>query len=150
MHYAQYPALFLAGLILLFMGSQIRAEQKQVYGNYEVHYIALPTTVLSPEIAKAYRLPVSKSAGFVNISVLKVKDDGSKQAVHAYVKGDIRNDVQQVRPLEFQKITEQQSVYAIAPFWYSEGQPYEFRLQIQADPEKGPFNLRFTQTLYPD
>ncbi len=136
--------------LLCALALTAQAEQKEVYGDYEVHYIALPSTILQPDIAQRYQLPVSKAAGFLNISVLKVEEDGSKRPIHAFVTGNVRNDVQQVRDLSFRKVTEQNAVYSIASFWYSPGEIYEFRLNVQADPEKGPFSLRFSQALYPD
>jgi len=126
------------------------AEQKQEFGDYEVHYIALPTTVLSTEVAKQYKLARSKSTGFLNISVLKKQPDGSTRAVSAFVRGSTRNMVQQQRQLEFARISEGDAVYQIAQFWYSQGENMIFELEVQADPNQGPFSLRFTQALYPD
>ncbi|MBK8970827.1 MAG: DUF4426 domain-containing protein [Hahellaceae bacterium] len=127
-----------------------QAEQKVDYGDYEIHYIAVPTTLLEPEIAKAYGLERSKSTGMLNVSVLKKQPDGSTRAVGAFVRGKLTNDVQQERELEFTRVAEGEAIYSIAPFWYSQGQPYTFQLEVQADPEKGAFPVRFSQTLYPD
>ncbi|OZG74764.1 hypothetical protein BTA51_04420 [Hahella sp. CCB-MM4] len=126
------------------------AEQKQVFGDYEVHYIALPTTVLDPAIAKQYNLARSKSTGFLNVSVLKKQADGTTRAISAFVRGHVRNMVQQQRELEFSRISEGSAVYQIAQFWYSEGENMVFELEVQADPEQGPFSLRFSQAIYPE
>ena len=137
-------------LSLLFTACLAAAEQKQEFGDYEVHYIALPTTVLSAEVAKQYQLARSKSTGFLNISVLKKQPDGSTRAISAFIRGSIRNMVQQQRQLEFSRISEGDAVYQIAQFWYSQGENMIFELEVQADPNQGPFSLRFTQALYPD
>ena len=139
-----------AGICFLFPFTQIFAEQKQVFGDYEIHYIALPTTVLEPEIAKQYQLVRSKSTGFLNISVLKTQEDGSKKAVSAFIKGSIKNLVQQKRELEFSRINEGSAIYQLANFWYSQGEMMTFDLEVQADPNQGPMHIRFSQALYPD
>ncbi len=134
----------------VLFASLASAEQKQVFGDYEVHYIALPTTVLDPTIAKQYNLARSKSTGFLNVSVLKKQPDGSTRAISAFVRGHVRNMVQQQRELEFSRISEGTAVYQIAQFWYSEGENMVFELEVQADPEQGPFSLRFSQAIYPE
>lgn len=143
----------LMGLLLATMSMAFETQQEFTGSDgvrYEVHYIAIPTTLLEPEIAATYQLVRSKSTGLLNVSVNRVEPDGKRRAIPAFVRGDVVNDVQQRRALEFQRITEGDAVYAIAPFWYSAGQIYTFDLEIQADPEQGPFRLRFTQALYPD
>ncbi len=140
----------LLSLALLLTAAFVGAEQMQAFGDYEVHYIALPTTVLSAEVAKQYKISRSKSSGFLNISVLKKQPDGTTRAVSAFVRGSFRNMVQQQRQLEFSRISEGEAVYQVAQFWYSQGENMIFELEIQADPNQGPFDLRFTQALYPD
>ena len=126
------------------------AEQKAVYGDYEIHYVAIPTTLLQPDIAKAYGLVRSKTSGMLNVSVLKHQADGSTRPLAAFVRGTLTNDIQQRRDLEFTLVSEAYAIYSIAAFWYSPGQSYVFKLEIQADPEKGPFPISFSQALYPD
>ncbi|ABC33006.1 conserved hypothetical protein [Hahella chejuensis KCTC 2396] len=142
-----YSALVLLALTLV--GRPALAEQKQVFGDYEIHYIALPTTILDPEVATRYELPRSKSTGFVNISVLKKQEDGSMRAVSAFIRGKVNNPVQQSRSLDFRRINEGDALYQIAQFWYSQGEVLTFQLEIQADPNQGPFSLRFHQELFP-
>lgn len=135
--------------VLLAM-TPVRAEQKQEFGDYEVHYIALPTTVLQPEIAKQFGLVRSKTSGFLNISIFKNLPDGQKQPVAAFIRGKIKNLQQQQRNLEFTRINEGKHVYQVANFWYSQGELMTFTLDIQADPNAAPFAMKFSQALYPD
>jgi len=128
----------------------VKAEQKQEFGPYEVHYIALPTTILEPTVAQQMGLVRSKSSGFLNISVIKNLEDGSKKSVAAFIKGSIRNRVQQKRSLEFIRKYEGRAVYQLANFWYSQGEIMTFTLEIQADPNNPPFSIKFNQALYPD
>lgn len=126
------------------------AEQKQDFGPYEIHYMALPTTVLQPEIARKFGLVRSKTAGFLNVSVFKNLPDGSRQPVAAFIRGHIKNPLQQQRPLEFTRMNEGKHLYQVANFWYSQGEMMTFALEVLADPNAAPFALKFSQALYPD
>ena len=48
------------------------AEQSQTFGDYEIHYNALTTDQLSPEVAKAYGIVRSGSRAMLNVSVLRM------------------------------------------------------------------------------
>lgn len=54
----------------LILSTSVNAEQKQTLGQWDVHYIAFPTTFLTPEIAKANGFIRSKYNAIINISVL--------------------------------------------------------------------------------
>ena len=78
------------------------AEQKVVNGEYEIHYIVLPTTFLRPNIAAQYELPRGKNRALVNVSVLE-----NGQPVKALVRGTSRNLLEQQQTLAFRKFARQ-------------------------------------------
>ena len=60
------------------------AEQMQRFGQYELHYIVIPTTMLKPEIAAEYDISRGKDRALVNVSVL----NREKKAINATIIGD--------------------------------------------------------------
>lgn len=54
-----------------------QAEQKQQVGDFAIHYIALSSTFLTPNIAKTYGIKRSRYTGLVNIAVLDTAQQGS-------------------------------------------------------------------------
>ena len=46
------------------------AQQAQNFGEYSVHYNALNSSLITPEVAKAYGIRRSNSRALINISVL--------------------------------------------------------------------------------
>ena len=68
--------LILALSVVSLQVSADRGEQKQVFGDYEVHYIGLNSSFLPEDVAEAYDIPRSRSLAYLSISVLKkVKND---------------------------------------------------------------------------
>lgn len=131
------------------------AEQKKVFAGkdgaeYEVHYMALSSTFLLPEVARQYGLSRSKALGVINVSVLKVQDDGTKQAVGALVDINTKNDIQQVQHLDVNQVTEGRAIYYIAQVQFREGAVLTFDLSVYAQGEIDPFKIRFGHTFYND
>jgi len=66
--------LKLAAVLLLFPCHLALAQQSQDFGEYVVHYNALNTNLITPQVAQAYGIRRSSSRALLNITVLK-KDD---------------------------------------------------------------------------
>ncbi len=124
------------------------AEQFQAFDHYEVHYSALNTTFLLPEVAKTYAIQRSKVRGLINVAVLDSAD--GKKPVTAQVTGGIRNLVGQLQPLTFRLVREGIAVYYIAEFRFTDDEILNFDLQVQADPNKPAHELAFKQHFYVD
>ena len=117
--------LLLSCLLLAFPSS---AEQKVQLGNWDVHYIVLPSTVLTPAVAKAYGLQRSRYQAFVNISVL---DSQTQQAQSVVVSGTATDLLGNVRQLEFQQVNEQQSIYYLAQFSIDAEELWRFEINLR-------------------
>ena len=77
LRFSKVLSVLFAGLLLAFSSLTLansRGEQKQVFGDYEVHYIGLTSNFLSPETALAYGIQRSRTLGFLSISVLNTKE----------------------------------------------------------------------------
>ena len=60
---------FLGLALLLSMPLSSYAENVTKFGDYVIHHTALPTDILLPEVARAYKIKRSKNRGMVNIVV---------------------------------------------------------------------------------
>ncbi|ODC04702.1 hypothetical protein BFW38_15365 [Terasakiispira papahanaumokuakeensis] len=126
------------------------AERYETYGDYQIHYNAVTTSFLQPEVAQAYNIVRSRYQALVNIAVLKVNADGSTTPVNAVVTGEAGNLAEQSRTLSFRTIREQEAIYSIATFRFTEDEPTRFRLQVRADPNQPPYELTFIDRFYAD
>jgi hypothetical protein len=147
--FTTFPIL-LGALLLSLISVSVSAEQKLVFGEYEIHYMGLSSSFLTPEVAKMYDIPRSGSLGFLNIAVLqKSKGDQLPAALDAELKGSIRNLIGQSRELEFRRIREGQSIYYISTFRFDDGDMYNFELDVvPSNAKQKNFDVKFSQRFY--
>src|SRR5690554_4462939 len=128
-----FTVLFAAFLLVVSsvsMANSSRGGQKQVFGQYEVHYIGLTSNFLSPETAVAYGIERSRTMCFISISVLDTKDNKDVGTfITAKVEGTIKNLIGQSRVLEFKEIKETDAVYYVSTFRFDRSEEHTSELQ---------------------
>ncbi len=132
-------------MLLVFCISLTHAEQKKAFGDYEVHYIALTSTDLSPEVAKQYGIKRSRYLGYLSITVLK---KGYRNALDAHISGEMVNLLGQYKSLDFMRIQEGRAIYFISTFKFDKEEIYSFDLNIKTLKPKKELNLKFKQKFY--
>jgi hypothetical protein len=140
-HY--FLSLFLA-LGLLF-SYQVNAEQKRVLGSWDVHYIALNTTFLTPQVAKQNGIVRSKFNGLINISVLDRQD---KTAQSVVLTGEAKNLIGVIKKLTFKQVKEGKAIYYLAVLPFSDREQYRISININDGIEQR--NLKFQHKFYAD
>ncbi len=139
--------LMLIGFITLSLISSVNAENMKKMDNINVHYIAIGSTFLTPEIAKAYGIERSRYKGLINISVLDNTQKGNP-AKTVFINGKARNDVGQIKSLDFTEVKEGDAVYYLAQVSYTNEETIYFDINIS---DKGQqHNLKFSQKFYVD
>ena len=132
-------------LFSLLIHTNAHAEQKQQLGSWDVHYIAFPAPILTPEIAQQYKLQRSKYNGIINISVL---DSTTKQAEKVAISGVAKDLQGRQRQLEFTEVVEGDAVYYLAQLPFRHEQRFDFTLTISRGNQSQ--QLKFNQTFYVD
>ena len=141
--------LALMFIVLSLLSSQTFAESK-TFGNYTVHYIAVNSTFLTPEIAQQYKIVRSARRAFLNIAVLRNNADGSTTPVAAKVEGGKRNLMQQTGNIDFAEIREGESIYYIGQFDFSNAEIVRFNVQVTPAGETAAQAIEWTTQLYSD
>ena len=118
------------------------AEQKVVNGEYEIHYIVLPTTFLRPNIAAQYDLPRGKNRALVNVSVLE-----NGKPVKALVQGRSRNLLEQQQTLTFREVDEGNAVYYLALITHADEENHRVELTVDL-PNNKTQEIKFLQKMY--
>ncbi|MBC3767816.1 DUF4426 domain-containing protein [Neptunicella marina] len=125
------------------VNSSANAEQFEKLGNWDVHYIVLPSTFIAPDIAKNYQIQRSKYQPLVNISVL---DSESKDAQSVAISGTATNLLGQVKQLEFQQVKEQNAIYYLAQFNVQDEELWRFNIEVRHGNQTQI--LKFKQKIY--
>jgi glycogen debranching enzyme len=140
--------LLISILITVCLGTgatSARAEQKMTFGEYDVHYIVLPTTFLNTKIANKYDLPRGKDRALVNISVL----DAQGVPVKVQVTGSTQNLLGQRQQLSFAEVTEGSAVYYLALLRHADEEFHQLALDVKL-PDGKVAELRFQQQMFWD
>ena len=143
-------ARILTVITLLLSGTVFANDQggqfKQL-GDWEVHYIAFPSTFLQPNIAKHYGLERSKYSGVINISVLDSRHK-DKPAQQVEIVGQARNLLGNTVTLDFKEVVEGDAVYYIAPIKFTNEEIYRFNIDLKQGRQQ--HTLKFQQKFYVD
>ncbi len=133
-------------LVAILFSPIASAEQKVVKGNWDIHYIAFPSTFLSPEVANNYNIQRSKYNAVINISVLD--NENKDKAQNAFVRGVVRNPLGQNQNLQFVKVQEGDAIYFIAQFSHLDNETYRINIDVQQGNRTETF--KFSKKMFVD
>lgn len=143
--------LFLASCLLLLTNlsfADIQGEQKQVFGDYEVHFIGLTSSELDKDVAKLYGITRSRNIGFLNISVLKKGLGPLPVAWNAKIEGTMSNLIGQSQTLSFTRVQETSALYFYSTFDFYDQDMYRFNLKVTPDGQTRAYDVNFSQRFY--
>ena len=125
------------------------AQRAMEFGDYTVHYNAMSSSMLTPEVAKAYGIRRSDSRALVNISVLKKTDTQMPQAVKATVTATGRNLTGQTRTVEIREIEEGDgAIYYLGELSVRNMETFDFTVLVTPEGNDRPYTVKFRQQFY--
>lgn len=125
------------------------AQQAQEFDDYIVHYNALNSSLITPEVAKAYGIRRSDSRALINISVLKNAEDKTATAVKAKVTASGRNLTGQTRNVDMREIDDGDgAIYYIGELSVRNMETFDFTVVVLVEDQNSPFNVKFRQQFY--
>ena len=143
------PAISLLLLFLLALPMSGLAQQSQDFGEYVVHYNALNTNLIPPEVAKAYGIQRSPNRALLNVTVLKKVMDTPGTPVQATVTANGTNLTGQRREIEISEVTDRGgAVYYIGQFPVHNMETYNFVIDVSMEGEDEPLLVKFRQQFY--
>jgi hypothetical protein len=127
------------------------AERSETAGEFTVHYNAIPTTALSPDVARSYGITRSGGRGFINIAVVRQRDgEALPSAVAARVTAFVRPLTGQRNPIELREIREQDAIYYIGDFRVRGEELLRFDVDVVPEGATRPIPVRFDQPFVGD
>lgn len=116
-------------------------------GDYVVHFSALSTDQIPPEVARAYNIVRSKNRAMLNVSIL---DQATSKSVSGTVTVKTRNLTGQLKNVIMRKIQEQDAIYYIGEIPVANRETLVFDIAVTPDGESEPSELRFQRQFYSD
>ena len=124
------------------------AENSKDFGEYVIHFNALSTDLLPPQVAREYRITRSRNRGMINITVLKKIADTPGQPVHARVEAHAENLVGQDRNIRLREIREGHAIYYIGEFRVAHEETLKFTVRARPQGTQEFMEVRFSQDFY--
>jgi len=125
------------------------AQQAQQFDDYTVHYAALNSSLIAPEVARVYGIKRSNSRALINVSVLKNTGGELPTAVKAAVTATGRNLTGQTRSIEMREIIEGgEAIYYIGEMTVRNMETFDFTLEVTPEGLSTPFEVKFRQQFY--
>jgi len=116
-------------------------------GDHVVHFSALSTDQIPPEVARAYNIVRSKNRAMLNVSVLEAE---TGKAVTAVVTVKTVNLTGQLKTVTMRKIEEQNAIYYIGETPVANRETLIFDITITPEGATKAFDVRFKRQFYSD
>ena len=142
-----FISLLLLGSLSFSLSSE--AQQSQDFGEYVVHYNALNTNLIPPQVAQSYSIKRSASRALLNVAVLKKVMDTPGTPVAASISANGTNLTGQIREIEIRKIEDTEgAIYYIGEFPVHNLETYRFNIQVAIEGEEEPLVVKFKQQFF--
>ena len=141
--------VFFSILTLLLMSSSAMAQQAQDFGEYVVHYNALNTNLITPQVAKGYGIRRSSSRALLNITILKKVMNNPGTPVHGTVTASGRNLTGQSREIEIREIADTEgAVYYIGELSVRNMETFDFTINVNPKDSDQELTVKFRQQFF--
>jgi hypothetical protein len=116
-------------------------------GDHVVHFNALSTDQLPPDIARAYNILRSKNRAMLNISVVRKSDN---KPVAATVNVKTVNLTGQLKNVTMRQINEQEAIYYIGETAVANRETLVFDISVRPEAADRAYEVRFKREFYTD
>lgn len=132
----------------MLLSAPVSAQQAETFGNYEVHYNALNTNLLSPDIARVYGIQRAGTRAMLSLTVL---DSETGEPVAATVTAGAINLTGQRRDIAIREIRDQDAIYYIGTFRVANEETLNFSVAVSPEGHsEAPYQLSFRQQFFVD
>lgn len=138
----------LAMSLLMVLSFTLKAEQSQDFGDYVVHFNALPTSFLTPKTAQDFDIVRSKQRAILTVSVMKKVLGTTGQSVPADVSAQAINLNNQVKDIEMREVTEGSAIYQLGEFRITDQEILNFTIDVQPKGESQTLTVKFRQQFF--
>ncbi len=139
----------LLALLFVLTATVARAEQFVDLGDFRIHYAALNTTQLTPDVARKFNVQRSSKRILLVLNAQK-RVGGKYESVTATASGTATTLLGHVQSLELRPIREADVHYVIASFETLEGEYMTVDARVLPAGAMTPVTVKFRQQFYLD
>lgn len=135
---------------LLLLATTAMAENSTPFDGFTIHHNAIPTALLTPEVANRYKITRSKYRGLLNISVIRDVPGTTGQPVTADISAYAVNLIGRRHNILLREILEGAAIYYIGDFPIVDGETLTFILEVTPEGSERTAKATLKQDFYID
>lgn len=128
-------------------GAEISAKD---FGDYIVHFSAIPTDLLQPEIARTYDIVRSRNRAMLNVSIIRKTTGQPGDPVPGDIEITVNNLTGQVKNMTLRRIQEGDAIYYIGDVPVADAETLVFDLKVKPEGAATTLPLRFSRQFFSD
>jgi len=125
-------------------------ESSKDFGDYVLHFNAISTDQLEPEVARAYNIVRSKNRAMLTVSIIKKVEGATGISVAGAVNATAANLTGQVKNLTLRQIQENDAIYYIGDVSVANGETLIFTIDATPINESSRFSVRMQRQFFAD
>ena len=123
-------------------------DRSKDFGEFELHYNAVTTDMLPPEVASAFNISRSKSRAMLNIVMLRKVQGTLGRAMRGNVTARTTNLTGQLKNLELRPVTEGDAIYYIGEIAVADGEVLIFEIEATPEGSDTRMQVKFQQQFF--
>ncbi|MCW8943838.1 MAG: DUF4426 domain-containing protein [Sedimenticola sp.] len=143
-------ARLLSLLLLLLVTATAVAENSTQFNGFTIHHNAIPTALLTPEVASNYKITRSKYRGLLNVSIIRNVPGTTGEPVTARVSAYAINLIGRRHAISLKEIREGDAIYYIGDFPIVDGETLTFTLEVTPEGSQRTGKASLKQEFYID
>ena len=125
------------------MPAQQLSETFREFGNYEVHFNALRTDTLLPDVARTYGIQRSGNRVMLTVTLLhKEADHAPRKTMNASVQVDAYNLNGQLKNMDMRRVSEGDAIYYIGETSISGSEILVFDIKVTPEGDTQPLQVK--------
>lgn len=140
--------VFALGLLAL-SALPVAAEQYAAMDDWIVHYNAIGTHQLPPEVARAYGITRSQNRAMLNVTVMRRGGENELDtAIEGQIEASATNLNGQRRDIDMRLIREQDAMYYVGFVRVTNAETLDFRVNVVPEGADEPIEVAFRQQFF--
>ncbi|MGY6517114.1 MAG: DUF4426 domain-containing protein [Lysobacteraceae bacterium] len=135
-------------LLILALATAPALAQSVRSGEYTLYYSTMPSTQLTPEVARATGTTRSASRALLNVAVRRDSEDGLGAPVEADIRVTARNAVGQLQTPQLRAFREDGAIYYLGQLRHAEGETLDIEIEARVEGHPRPIRVRLRQDFH--
>lgn len=128
--------------------AEITRANAEIFGEHVVHFSTQSTTMLTPEVARAYDISRSENRAMLNVAVLRMGETRGGTPVSTAVTVEASNLLGQAKNIAMREVREGEAIYYIGEFTVADEEIVNFNVVVRPEGTDASHEISFKQQFF--